>query len=232
MNNFEKVLNTIRRPFQQERRKGCKDDVVVNGLGSYVQLWAKNGNAFTLEATEKEVLNGLAGLFENYASASPAERRQTLEAAAKQIDAALGGEQRTPTNTDATERRTYAQTHQQPTTQRPRSKKRAQPEMLPLFEETENRSKSVPTKPEPISEPTIPKKQTEPPSLFGNIDAISQQADDPPAETSEASVPISDIPVSTDLASLDFLSESPQYIKGIGASTCCNACGRTRHPNG
>ncbi len=215
MNNFAKILTTIRRPFQQERRKGCKDDVVVNGLGSYVQLWAKNGNAFTLEATEKEVLNGLAGLFENYASASPAERRQTLEAAAKQIDAALGGEQRIPTNTDATTVEP-AQTRQQPTTQRPRSKKRAQPEMLPLFEETENRSKSVPTKREPISEPTIPKKQTEPPSLFGNIDAISQQADDPPAETSEASVPISDIPVSTDLASLDFLSESPQYIKGIG----------------
>ena len=215
MNNFAKVLDTIRRPFQQELRKGCKDDVVVNGLGSYVQLWAKNGNAFTLETKEKEVLNGLAALFENYASASSAERRQTLEEAAKQIDAALGAEQRTPTNTDATNVEP-PQTRQQPTTQRPRSKKNAQPELLPLFEETENRPKSVPTKREPVAEPTTPKKQTEPPSLFGNIDAVSQQSEDSSAEASAASVPISDIPVSTDLASLDFLTESPQYIKGIG----------------
>ena len=60
MSNFANILNTIRRPFQQERRKGCRDDVVVNGLGNYVQLWVKNGDAFTLEATEKEMLNGLA----------------------------------------------------------------------------------------------------------------------------------------------------------------------------
>ena len=60
MSNFAKILTTIRRPFQQELRKGCKDDVVVNGLGSYVQLWVKNGDAFTLEATEKEVAERLS----------------------------------------------------------------------------------------------------------------------------------------------------------------------------
>ena len=63
---------------------------------------AKNGDAFTQEATEKEVLNGLAGLFENYANASSTERRRTLEEATKRIDAALGQEQRNPANTDAT----------------------------------------------------------------------------------------------------------------------------------
>ena len=67
MNNFTTILNTIRRPFQQERRKGCQDDVVVNGLGSYVQLWVKNGDALGLEGSEKEVLHDLADLFKNYA---------------------------------------------------------------------------------------------------------------------------------------------------------------------
>ena len=215
MNNFAKILTTIRRPFRQELRKGCKDDVVVNGLGSYVQLWAKNGDAFTQEATEKEVLNDLASLFENYASASSTERRRTLEEATKRIDAALGQEQRNPENTDATNV-APAQTRQQPTTQRPRSKKSTQTEMLPLFEGTETRSESVPTKREPIAAPVTPQKQTEPPSLFGNVDTISQQSENPPAEEAAASVPISNISVSTDLASLDFLSESPQYIKGIG----------------
>ena len=89
MNNFTTILNTIRRPFQQERRKGCRDDVVVNGLGSYVQLWVKNGDALGLETTEKEVLHNLADLFKNYTSASPTERQRTLEEATKRIDTAL-----------------------------------------------------------------------------------------------------------------------------------------------
>ena len=215
MNNFAKILTTIRRPFRQELRKGCKDDVVVNGLGSYVQLWAKNGDAFTQEATEKEVLNGLASLFANYASASSTERRRTLEEATKRIDAALGQEQRTPTDTDAPNVEP-AQTRQQPTTQRPRSKKNTQTEMLPLFGETETRSESVRTKRAPIAAPVTHKVQAEPPSLFGNVDTISQQSENPSTEETTASVPISNIPVSTDFASLDFLSESPQYIKGIG----------------
>ena len=215
MNNFAKILTTIRRPFRQELRKGCKDDVVVNGLGSYVQLWAKNGDAFTQKAREKEVLNGLASLFENYASASSTERRRTLEEATKRIDAALGHEQRNPTDTEATNVEP-AQTRQQPTTQRPRSKKNTQTEMLPLFGEIETRSESVRAKREPVAAPITPKKQTESPSLFGNVDTISQETEDSPTEETTASVPISNIPVSTDLASLDFLSESPQYIKGIG----------------
>ena len=90
MDNFTKILTTIRRPFQQELRKGCKDEVVINGLGSYVQLWVKNGDAFVLDATQKEMLNGLANLFENYGGISPTERQRTLEEATKRIDDILG----------------------------------------------------------------------------------------------------------------------------------------------
>ncbi|MXY27005.1 hypothetical protein F4Y59_02445, partial [Candidatus Poribacteria bacterium] len=63
MNNFTTILNTIRRPFQQERRKGCQDDVVVNGLGSYVQLGVKTGAALELGVSDNEVLHILAAVF-------------------------------------------------------------------------------------------------------------------------------------------------------------------------
>ena len=215
MNNFAKILTTIRRPFQQELRKGCKDDVVVNGLGSYVQLWAKNGDAFTLEATQKEVLNSLANLFENYAGASPAERQRTLEEATKRIDTALGGRQGNLADVSNTST-ARSQKRQQPTTKRPSAKKKTQTEMLPLFEETENPSENIPIKPKPVAVPTTHARQTEHLSLFGDAEAASQQAEDTPPEAIAASVPISDIPASTDLTSLDFLSEPLQYLKGIG----------------
>lgn len=215
MSNFAKILTTIRRPFQQERRKGCRDDVVVNGLGSYVQLWAKNGDAFTLNATEKEVLNNLANLFENYAGASPTERKRTLEEATKQIDTALGSRQGNPTDVRTTST-PPSQKRQQPTTKRTSGKKKTQTEMLPLFGEAENPSESIPIKPEPVAVPTTHTRQTEHLSLFGDAEAASQQAEDTPTEEAAAAVPISDIPVSTDLTALDFLSEPLQYLKGIG----------------
>ena len=215
MSNFANILTTIRRPFQQELRKGCRDDVVVNGLGNYVQLWTKNGDAFTLEATEKEVLNGLAALFENYAGASPAERQRTLEEATKQIDVALSGGQRPPVNTSDTDTETLRK-RQQPTTQPKRPKKNTQPEMLSLFGETESCPESPPIKREPTPAPITHKGQAERLSLLGDEEVFSQRSESAPPEDDSASVPIPDTPVSTDLDSLDFLSEPPQYIKGIG----------------
>ena len=215
MSNFANILTTIRRPFQQELRKGCRDDVVVNGLGSYVQLWTKNGDAFKLNATEKEVLNNLANLFENYAGTSPTERKRTLEEATKQIDTALGSRQGNLTDVSNTST-PASQKHQQPMTKRTSAKKKTQTEMLPLFGETENPPESIPIKPKPVAVPTTHTRQTQHLSLFGDTEVASQQAEDTPTEEVAASVPISDIPVSTDLTSLDFLSEPLQYLKGIG----------------
>ena len=151
MSNFTKILTTIRRPFQQELRKGCRDDVVVNGLGNYVQLWVKNGEAFTLEGSEKDVLRDLAGLFENYAGASFTERQRLIEKATKRIDAALGHRQQNPSDigSSGTE---PSQTPQQPRSHRTRSKKSAQTDMLPLFAEAENSPKSTSPKQERASE--------------------------------------------------------------------------------
>ncbi|MDE0685100.1 MAG: ATP-dependent DNA helicase RecG [Candidatus Poribacteria bacterium] len=215
MSNFANILTTIRRPFQQELRKGCRDDVVVNGLGSYVQLWTKNGDAFTLNATEKEVLNNLANLFENYAGASPTERQRTLEEATKRIDTTLGSGQRSLADVSGTSVEP-AQKPQQPTTKRTRPKKKTQTEMLPLFEETENRSENAPVKREPVAVPTTYTRQAEHLSLFGDTEVAPQQAESTSTEEAAAPVPIPDIPVSTALTSLDFLSEPLQYLKGIG----------------
>ena len=214
MNNFTNILNTIRRPFQQELRKGCHDDVVVNGLGNYVRLWVKNGNAFALGATEQEVLSSLANLFENYASASPAERQRTLEEATKRIDTALSRQQQNPTNTDPVTVEPV-QTRQQPTMQRTSHKKSAQ-EVLPLFQETVNRSESAPPKQETPTKPISHKASKEPLSLFQGAELLTTKSENVPAEKREASVSISDMPVSTDLALLDFISEPLQYLKGIG----------------
>ena len=214
MNNFTTILNTIRRPFQQERRKGCRDDVVVNGLGSYVELWVKNGDALDLAVAEKAVLHGLAALFKNYAGASPTERQRTLEAATKRIDAALGSKQQNLKNKISIDA-PAAQTRQPPTTSRTRQKKNRQ-ETLPLFQERvnppENRSPKVETTAERTPQPT----PTEPLPLLRGTELPPAQAKNTATEKSEASVPISETPVATDLSSLDFLSESLQYLKGIG----------------
>ena len=214
MNNFTNILNTIRRPFQQELRKGCHDDVVVNGLGNYVRLWVKNGDAFALAATEKEVLRSLENLFENYASASPSERQRTLEEATKHIDTALGHQQQNRTNIDPVGVEPQ-QTRQQPTPQRTSHKKSAQ-EVLPLFQKTVNHSTSAPPKQETPTKPISHKASKEPPSLFQSAEIRPTQAENVSTEKPEASVPISETPVSTDLSMLDFLSEPLQYLKGIG----------------
>lgn len=239
MNNFTKILTTIRRPFQQELRKGCRDDVVVNGLGSYVLLWVKNGDAFTLDGTEKDVLKGLADLFENYAGASSTERQRILEEATKRIDAALGHRQQNPS--DGTNTGTAPpQTRQQPKSQPTRSKQSAQTDMLSLFAEVERNPESsppartserpvstVPTEDLPLFPDTNPSSQRNSHQSISSqqsaIDAQQEVAVSSPtdrrllkADSQSDAVPISDIPVATDIDLLDFLTEPLQYLKGIG----------------
>ncbi len=200
MNNFAAILNTIRRPFQQERRKGCRDDVVVNGLGNYVQLWVKNGDALGLEGTESAVLHDLADLFQNYTDASPTDRQRTLAEATNRIDTALGHKQHIHSGLETP----------------PRRGKNTQTEVLPLFEKKVNRSDSAPRKPEPTPEQTTQRTRKETLPLFRNAEVPPTQPQNTSIEKPKEAVPISDIPVSTDLNSLDFLSESLQYLKGIG----------------
>ncbi len=238
MNNFTKILTTIRRPFQQERRKGCRDDVVVNGLGSYVQLWVKNGETFTLSMTEKAVLKDLGDLFENYADAASTERRRILEEATKQIEAALGHGQQNVSNVGGTHAEP-SQTRQQSKSPRISSKKSAQTDMLSLLADVESNPESAPPKRAPKhSVSTMPTgdlplfQDTDPPSQpnsQGQETKMEEPKDrkvgprpstpppfQPNADSPSEPVPISDIPVSMDIDSLDFLSQPLQYLKGIG----------------
>ncbi|MYC74686.1 ATP-dependent DNA helicase RecG [Candidatus Poribacteria bacterium] len=230
MNNFTKILNTIRRPFQQELRKGCRDDVVVNGLGSYVRLWVKNGETFTLSTAEREVLKGLADLFENYTGASSTQRQRILEEAAKRIDTALRHGQPNASESIGT-RAEPTQTRQQPKAPRVSSKKSAQTDMLSLFAEVESKPESespkqerpaatVPTEDLPLFQDTDPPSQRNSQQPIGNQQEIAGNgpADrrPPTSDSHSESVPISDTPVSTDLDSLEFLSQPLQYLKGIG----------------
>ena len=238
MNNFTKILTTIRRPFQQELRKGCRDDVVVDGLGNYVELWVKNGKTFTLAETEKEVLKDLSNLFESYANASSAERQRILEDAAKRIDTALGQGQRNVSDSVGTSSEP-SQPRQPPKTQRTTSKKSAQTDMLSLFAEVESAPQSSPPKQEQASERPVSTGSTKDLPLFQDIDPPSQRSSrqssvsienhqqeaavsrptdsrQSMADNQSESVPISDTPVSTDIDALDFLSQPLQYLKGIG----------------
>ena len=238
MNNFTKILTTIRRPFQQELRKGCRNDVVVNGLGSYVQLWVKNGETFTLSTTEKEVLKNLGDLFENYADASSTERQRILEDATKRIEATLGHGQQNVSDVGGT-RAEPSQTRQQSKSPRISSKKSAQTDMLSLLAEVESNPESAP--PKQIPEHSVSAVPTGDLPLFQDTDPPSQPNSQqqetkmkepkdgktgprpstaPPfqsdADSHSEPVPISDIPVSMDIDALDFLSQPLQYLKGIG----------------
>ena len=96
MNELTKILATIRRPFQQEIRSGCKDSVVINGLGAYVQLWVSNAERLTLNPTEKQMLTSLADLFSDYETLSPTKRREVVQSAIEQLEGTASENQKTP----------------------------------------------------------------------------------------------------------------------------------------
>ncbi len=203
MDNFKTILTTIRRPFQQEIQKGCNDSVVVNGLGAYVRLWVKNGEAFSLKPDEKAVLNALSALFENYEHASPTERQHTIEAAIQQIGNALG----------AGKGKSVASSP-------PKSRSNKN---LPLFQTTQ-KQQSTPVLAEESTTYTTNSQQhatitANLPLLKEIAGSVAHPSPAPVSSTrpvSEAPAHISETPVSTDVESLSFLSKSLQYLKGIG----------------
>ena len=90
MNELAAILQTIRRPFQQESRSGCQNNVVVNGLGNYVSLWVTKSRELTLNPAEKESLDAIANLFADYEGLSPMQRFDVIQNATVQIETMLG----------------------------------------------------------------------------------------------------------------------------------------------
>ncbi len=86
MNEFTRILSTIRRPFQQETRNGCLDNVVINGLGNYVKFWLKKARQLSLDESDEQTVAKLANRFTNYDQLPPADRRKIIESATVEID--------------------------------------------------------------------------------------------------------------------------------------------------
>ena len=123
MDEFTQILATIRRPFQQEVRNGGQNNVVINGLGSYVKLWVEKARQFSLNLIEEQAVDKLANLFDTYERLSPTERLKIIEDARAQIDAMMPQKAvKSPTKTRAI--------------RRPSAVSRAPIEELPLFQST------------------------------------------------------------------------------------------------
>ena len=213
MNEFTKILATIQRPFQQEIRSGCKDSVVINGLGAYVQLWVRNAEKLTLNPTEKQILASLVNLFSDYEALSPTKRREVVEAATEQIEGIKSG------NQQASPAKKPAAT--------------AGVDDLPLFQSSPSQSSKIPAPPvgragkgrnQQTLFPATPEgsgtPETVEPSPF-NFTAHPDSPESHVPHTDSQSAPpekveIKDVPISTDPASLKFLETEIQYANGIG----------------
>ena len=222
MNDFKQILSTISRPFQQEIRKGCQDDVVINGMGAYVELWVGHAKALELTADEKQFINQIAALFANYTGMSPTERQQAIQNASEQINSARSGKpiiDKTPTTSNA-------ETQQSHTTElgvnvgnkKPILAPSKQVENLPLFQDAGvSQGTTASSEDTPIPEKTTLSNlnQTRNASLFPSDTTPVMRSEDV-EDPEEIPVILGDTPVSTDVEELEFLNNPLQYLKGIG----------------
>lgn len=215
MNDFKQILSTISRPFQQEIRKGYQDDVVINGMAAYAELWIGNARELELTTEENELINYIAELFNNYSNISPVERKNVIENATIKIKAALEGKQisELPTtqksNTKDIEQKTRNDSHT------PTSSK--QYDNLPLFQNATIPQDTITTNKDKID--TNLKTETtkhKPNASFLPLEAIPQTKTDNGENDVNTPVILGDTPVSTDVESLDIFSDPLQYVKGIG----------------
>lgn len=197
MNTFNTILTTLRRPFQQEIRKGCHDDVVINGLGDYVRLWVKKGDDLPLSPDEQAVLRRLDTLFADYARLSPNERHAAIQDATREIDTALSGTSPQAGSSSRVQKSTPPVSAKKPNT--------ASAENLPLF-------RAANRKPHQSAAKNNPSSYTH----EENLGAVRESSSPYETERQAVSVPISDVPVSTDIDELSVFRNSLQYLKGIG----------------
>lgn len=217
MNDFKQILSTISRPFQQEIRKGCQDDVVINGMGAYVELWVGHAKALELTSDEKQYINRIATLFANYSDMPPTERQKAIQTATEQINAALSGETSTTTNIDVQEPST-TEANVNVENKKPIPTSAKQVENLPLFQNVGvSQGTTTASQDTPIPEKTTPSNvdQTRNTSLFPS-DATPAIRSENVGEPDEIPVTLGDTLVSTDVESLEFLNNPLQYLKGIG----------------
>ncbi len=216
MNDFKQILSTISRPFQQEMRKGCQDDVVINGMGAYVELWIGNARALELSADEKQVINYIAGLFQNYSGMSPTERKNAIQNASDHIKSALASKEinNTSSTKDSITQETPTTVTDDNTTNKKPLPSSSNFQNLPLFQDTNSSQvTSTPTQNTQAPTNTVPDnyKHGHTPTLLP-VETKSESVED----VNDVPVTIGDIPVSTDVESLDIFTNPLQFVKGIG----------------
>ncbi len=214
MNDYKQILSTICRPFQQEIRKGCQDDVVINGLGEYVNLWIGNARKLNLASDETQLLNQIDGVFENYSNMSPAERKSVIENTTGLIEASLAGKtiKNIPTSKDEPQTLTSTvETGKQEEKKQTRPTSENQYANLPLFQDVNVTPKIDQT---PDITPSVDVTQkTDETLLPFDVNEITQADGN---DGKDVPVLLGDTPVSTDVESLDILNNALQYVKGIG----------------
>ena len=192
MNELAAILQTMRRPFQQESRRDCQNNVVVNGLGNYVSLWVTKARQLTLNHDEKESLDAIANLFADYEALSPTRRLDVIQNATVQIETMLG------------ETSVASSTVKD----------------SPLIQSTPRVVEPSGSAPTDVREPFSTAKEappTPPGPLFDISDAgPPEESSETRSKTSTLEATIAAAPLSTDPASLNFLRTSIQCTKGIG----------------
>ena len=232
MNELTKILATIRRPFQQEIRSGCKDSVVINGLGAYVQLWVRNAEQLTLTPADKQMLTSLANLFSDYETLSSTKRRDVVQAAMKQIDEMTSENQKaSPTRRPAAKvdnlplfQSSPSQSSKSPTPPVERTERgKGQQMLLPVTPKGSGMSEAV--KPSSSSSTGRPDSSeshvSHAPPLYSPASEEIKGGIPPEKVQIKGNIPpervkIKDVPISTDPASLKFLETEIQYASGIG----------------
>lgn len=218
MNDLNQILSTISRPFQQEIRTGCQDDVVINGLEAYVTLWVGHANDLNLNTDEKLFLSQLKSLFIGYEKSSPTDRKKVVCNATEVINSAIKGKFDTETVEDSKiSRHESKKTSQVSSVKNKQSTPAAikQIERLPLFQNANaNQDAPVDSTQIPEKSTTIP---TNPPKTAQfPIESKTTLGSDTVDDKHEFPVILGDTPVSTEIESLDFFKNPLQFVKGIG----------------
>ena len=214
MNELNKILSIISRPFQQEMRKGCQDGVVINGLEAYVQLWVENARKLTLTSVQNQFLNDIIDLFDNYSGLSPIDRKSAIEKATELIEMEISGNVKQPVDSVEEKAKTQAtENNKENSISKKQTKQTSANDYsnLPLFQDMNVSQETVQTPDVASSEAHRDNSKDNFFPFETDTETQTERSDDnaPP-------VIIGDTPVSTDVELLEVFNKPLEFVDGIG----------------
>ncbi len=233
MKDIKQILATLSRPFKEEIRKGCRDDVVIDGLGAYIDLWLGQARELNLTPVQENTLNRIAELFKDYPALQPEDRLKAIHSATDQIALLQSGKSMAASQSGSSvqipNEPSKTENNQQKKKQSSAGTKK-QVEHLSLFGDRKSDLDTVtPVVDSGVSVETetvdhrLPSKESSLPIGRSSLPDIDDKNEDVVGP-----VQIGDTPVSTDTDSLDYLNSPLQYVTGIGphrAKTLSEALG-------